>query len=341
MNMRYATPDEIAQWNDIIIASPNGGNILQGKEFMEQKAEKGWTPRYLMDDICAIAVMGKSLPLFGKIWYLPKGPCVSTLEELAELLPRLRQFAAHEGVVSLKIEPELDHTVDLSGLDLHKTTPVQLINSTVLIDLTPSLDDIMKNFNQKGRHAIKRAERDGATVKQVDTSDENAKIMYDLLRITAEDAGFAIKSFDYYRRFYQRYGDRGALFFAYYEGEVVASAFAYIQGEKSVYKDGASIRKRTVYGASHLLQWHVIQWAKARGSKVHDLAGVPPIASLTDETHPLYGLGRFKTSFNKTVTEYVGAYNLPVARFRGLFWHKYLERIVKKLHFVIHKESWY
>ncbi|MGK2896723.1 MAG: lipid II:glycine glycyltransferase FemX [Candidatus Saccharimonadales bacterium] len=341
MNTRYATDQEIRNWNDLIVESPNSGNILQGKEFMEQKAESGWTIRYLMDDLCAIAIMEKTLPLFGKIWYCPKGPCIATKEELTELLPRLQEFAHRQGVISLKIEPELDHAIDMSKLGLYKTKPIQYNYATVLIDLSPPLDDILKSLNQKGRHAIRRAERDGVIVKQVEINDENTKLMYELFKETSEGAGFVIRPYDYYRRFYERYGDNGGLFFAYYEEQVVAGAFAMVFGSKSIYKDGASIRKRTAYGASHLLQWRVIEWAKSKGSRQHDLAGVPPIVSIRDDTHPFYGLGRFKTSFNKTVTEFVGTYNLPVAQRRGLFWHNYLENVVRKAYFMIHKESWY
>lgn len=341
MNTRFATDQEIANWNEIIDESPGGGDILQGKEFMEQKAEAGWKIRYVMDDACAVAVMEKSLLLYGKIWYAPKGPGVATREELADLLPRLRDFGAANGVVSLKIEPNLDHTTDMSGLGLYKTSPIQYNYATVFIDLSPSPGDIMKGFNQKGRHAIKRAERDGVTVKQVEVNDENCRIMYKLLADTAAGAGFAIRPADYYRRFYERYGNNGALFFAYFEDKVVAGAFAMVQGERSMYKDGASVRERTAYGASHLLQWHVIQWAKSKGSQLHDLAGTPPISQIHNKNHSFYGIGRFKTSFNKTVTEFVGAYNMPIAPLRGKLWNKYLEKIVRKLYFMTHHESWY
>lgn len=108
-----------------------------------------------------------------------------------------------------------------------------------------------------------------------------------------------------------------------------------------MYKDGASIRQRTAYGASHLLQWHVINWAKQKGSVEHDLAGCPPIKDINNPDHPFYGLGRFKTSFNKTVTEYVGAYEVPVKLWKAKLWHKLIEKIVRRLYFRLKHESWY
>ena len=341
MNIRYATESEIENWNSIVDQNPSGGNILQGYEFTQLKAASGWIPRYILDDECALGVIEKKIPLLGKVWYCPKGPGIATKAQLANLLPELTEFARKEGVFTIKIEPELDHTVDLSDLPLIKTRPIQYNYATVLVDLSPSLDEIMKNLNQKGRHAIRRAERDGVIVKKVEPTDENCQIMYDLFKGTATGAGFVIRSPKYYQDFYRKYGDNGALFFAYVDSQPVAGAFAMVQGEKSMYKDGASVRERPVYGASHLLQWEVIKWAKSKGSKEHDLAGVPPIAEIKNPNHPFYGLGRFKTSFNKTVTEYVGAYEVPVQPLKAKLWTTYIEKVVRRLYFKKHHESYY
>lgn len=341
MNTRYATNEEIAAWNDIVTENPDNGNLLQGYEFAEIKAASGWTPRYILTDECAISVIEKKIPLLGKVWYCPKGPGVASKEQLANLLPSLTAFARKQGVFTIKIEPELDHTVDMSGLGLIKTTPVQYNYATIIVDLSPSLDDIMQNLNQKGRHAIRRAQRDGVTVKKVEPTDENCATMYQLFQETAGGAGFIIRSPQYYREFYRAFGSNGGLFFAYVEDKPVAGAFAMVQGQKSMYKDGASVRERPAYGASHLLQWEVIKWAKEKGSKAHDLAGVPPIAEIKNPTHPFYGLGRFKTSFNKTVTEYVGAYEVPVSPLKAKLWANYIEKIVRRLYFKSHHESYY
>ena len=45
MITRFATENETGDWDALISTNPDGGNILQGKEFIEQKAQAGWTPR--------------------------------------------------------------------------------------------------------------------------------------------------------------------------------------------------------------------------------------------------------------------------------------------------------
>lgn len=346
MELRYATAAEAAEWDSKVLANPDGGNVFQGDEFAEHKKLGGWKPRYIVADGVALTVHEKPVFGLGKLWYLPKGPGVSSVVQLGDMLPDLQKFAAKQGAFAVKVEPELEKTesalLALSELGLIPVSPIQPNFSTVLIDLSPDLDTILMNFNQKGRHALRRAERDGVTVQMVETTDVTCREFYDLLAQTAKGS-FVIRPYEYYFKFWLRYAAAGLgqLFFAYHDERLVAGAFAVVFGDKSTYKDGASVRDRTVYGASHLLQWHVMQWAKERGSLQHDLCGAPPSDRINDETHPHYGIGRFKTSFNKHVTDYIGAYDLVVKPRQYAMWTKFGERAAKSLWWRKYHESWY
>lgn len=346
MTMRFATNQEIDNWDELILNNPDGGNVFQSAEHAELKRAQGWASVFVIFNDIAITILEKSVFGFGKLWYIPKGPGVSTVRELDDVLPELKTFAQSNGVFTVKIEPELLKTsetlVDLLKLGLVKVKPVQANFSTVKLDLTNDLETVMTRLNQTGRHAIRRAERDGVTVELVETNDANCRIMYDLLATTATGQ-FVIRPYEYYGKFWQLYStaDLGQLFFAYFDGQVVAAAFAIVYGHKSTYKDGASVRQRTAYGASHLLQWHVIEWAKSKGSMVHDLCGSPPSDQINNPQHPHYGIGRFKTSFNKEVTDYIGAYDIAVKPFSYKIWSKIGERVVLRLYFTIHHESYY
>jgi len=346
MNVRFAHQKEIDSWNSLILANPDNGNIFQGYEFAEQKRQNDWKPRFIVAGNTAITALEKSVPFLGKFWYLPKGPGISRVRELDDLVKPLEQFAASHGVFAIKIEPELRRNdevlADLMKLGLRKVRPIQPNFSTVLVDISPNLDEVLARFNQKGRHAIRRAERDGVIVREVDSSDENCQKMYELLAKTAAGS-FSIRSYDYYKTFWQRYAAAhlGQLFFAYVDQEIVAGAYAIAFGKKGTYKDGASVRERPVYGASHLLQWHVIKWMKKKGVTIHDLCGAPPSDQINNTNHPHYGIGRFKTSFNKEVTDYVGAYDLVIKPLPYVVWEKIGERLVLRVHRQLHHESWY
>lgn len=343
MTPRFATPEEITSWNQLVLANPDGGNILQGREFAEQKTLAGWQIRYIIASSIAIMALEKRIPFLGKVWYIPKGPGVITKKQLVALLPPLREFARSNGVFTIKIEPEIPHDTSIKDLDLAKTRPIQANTSTIYVDLSPDLDTILVQLPQKGRHAIRRAERDGVTVEKVSATDKNCLIMYNLLKETARDAQFGIRPSNYYKAFYKRYekAGLGQLFFAKFEGKIVAGAFAVCFGTKSTYKDGASIRQRTAYGASHLLQWDVITWAKEHGSTLHDLCGVPPISQSKNPEHPYYGIGLFKASFNKEITEYVGAYEIPVNPLKSKLWTTFIEKAIRRTYYKRHHESYY
>lgn len=344
MTIRFATQSEINNWNQYIIANPDGGNIFASLEFARQKETGGYKAHFVFIDSLAITVLEKNAPTLGKFWYLPKGPEVTSTDELFTTLESLKPFAEKHGVFGVRIEPELalNNRKEVEDRDLIKSNPIIPNPSTITLDISDSLENILTGLPQKGRYAIKRAERDGVTVKEVPSTDENCKIMYDLLAETAQGQ-FGIRDYDYFRTFWQRFESAGLgqLFFAYYDNQIVAGAYAATLGQKSTYKDGASVRQRTAYGASHLLQWHVIKWAKASGSILHDFCGSPPADEINNPDHRHYGVGLFKTAFNKTVTDYIGCYDYVINRKKYQLWIKFGEKVAKRLHYYKNKDSYY
>jgi lipid II:glycine glycyltransferase (peptidoglycan interpeptide bridge formation enzyme) len=344
MTVRFATPDEIAHWNEAILSNPDGGNIFSSSEYLEQKRLQRYTPRYLIVGTIAVSVLEKAAAPFGKLWYLPKGPGVTRSKDLFDLLKALKPFAARHGVFAVRIESELGRTLEpsLRRHGLAKAAPIIPNPSTITLSITPTLDEILMNLPQKGRHAIRRAERDGVTAAPIKATDKNCQTMYQLLAETAKGQ-FGIRSYNYYKTFWQRFekAGLGQLFFARYEDKVVAGAYAMVFGAKSTYKDGASIRQRTAYGASHLLQWRIIEWAKSRGAALHDFCGSPPSDEIENTDHPHYGVGRFKLSFSKQVVDYIGCYDLIIRPLAYKGWIRLGERAYRSLYYKRTKDYYY
>jgi lipid II:glycine glycyltransferase (peptidoglycan interpeptide bridge formation enzyme) len=344
MSVRFATSEEISTWDSHILSNPDGGNIFSGYEYAEQKETGGYKHRFLFVNKLAVTVLEKNTPPLGKLWYLPKGPNVTTSKALFDTLKQLEPLARKKGVFAIRIETELPRAQQptLSRHGLRKAAPIIPNPSTITLDLKPSLDDILTALPQKGRHAIRRAERDGVTAKLVQATEKNCQTMYALLTETAEGQ-FGIRSYNYYKMFWQRFekAGYGQLFFGYFEGKVVAGAYAMVFGTKSTYKDGASVRKRTAYGASHLLQWNVIKWAQSHGALIHDFMGSPPSDELDNKDHPHYGIGQFKTAFNKTVTDYVGCYDFVLNPVGYKAWTKLGERVYRHFYYKRTKDYYY
>jgi lipid II:glycine glycyltransferase (peptidoglycan interpeptide bridge formation enzyme) len=344
MTARYATKQEIAKWNDLIIANPDGGNVFASYEYAMQKETGGYKARFVMINDMAVTVLEKSPISLGCLWYLPKGPGVISTKQLFQILDELRPLAKKRRAFVIRVESELprEQQPTITRHGLLKAKPIIPNPSTITLDISDPLDKIMAHLPQKGRYAIKRAIRDGVTVKQVKSTDKNCKIMYELLAKTAEGQ-FGIRGYEYFRTFWQRFeaADTGQLFFAYFEGKVVAGAYAMAFGAKSTYKDGASVRDRKAYGASHLLQWQVIEWAKSRGVTLHDFCGSPPSDEINNTEHPHYRIGLFKTAFSKTVVDYIGCFDLVLRKTQYKAWVKIGERVAHRIHYYRHHDSYY
>lgn len=344
----YMTFEQMLAWDHQLGLNPDGGSVFQSAEIAETKQLNHWQPLYLTINGIAVTILQKTPPYLGNFWYIPKGPGIAHSGQLADMLPELRRQAALHKVFAVKIEPELPKTTEvyqqITSLGFVHTRAIQPNSSTVLIDLRPGEHALLASLNQKARHAINRAMRDGVAAKPVIFSPTNAKIMYDLLVQTAQGRfEHSLRPLEYYYKFWETFYDtnQGSLFFAYHNGQVVSAAFAMHMGHKSTYKDGASVRDKQVYGASHLLQWEIMRYMKERGCLQHDLCGAPPSDQINNTSHPLYGIGRFKTSFNKQVTDYIGAFDLPLHKLKYWLWTKIGERFTVRAYTKRHKQSWY
>ena len=332
---RYATPDEIANWNSHILRNPDKGSVFASLEYAQIKRLTQYTPRFVFVGNLAITILEKKTMPLGAFWYLPKGPGVIDTDALITTLLALKPMAKKAGVFVIRAETELDaaHRPALESKGLIKAAPIIPNPSTITLEISADSETLLASLPQKGRHAIRRAERDGVTVQRVPATEENTQKMYSLLTETAQGQ-FGIRSYNYYKTYWETFenAEIGQLFFAYYDGMVVAGAYAMAFGTKSTYKDGASVRQRTAYGASHLLQWEVICWAKEKGSVLHDFCGSPPSDQIDNTGHPHYGVGRFKLSLSKNVIDYIGCYDLVISQPRYTLWLKGLERAHKSIY---------
>lgn len=344
--IRQASKAELSDWNYHIAKSPNGGNILQTKEYANFKKISGWNSVFLFIDDVATTVLEKNAPLLGKIWYIPKGPNFKSTKDLVKVKPAIEKFAKTQNVFMVKIDPEITYSDDNAKLlaenGFIQVPKIQPNQSTIILDISNSAEELLKNFNQKTRHAINRAKREGVSVQPVDTTDENCRILYDLYSTSAEGRWRA-RDYDYYKRFWQLFSSAkaGQMFFTYYEGELIAAAFVLMYENTAQYKDGASVRTKQVYGASHLLQWEIIVWLKSRNITHYDLCGTPPSSEINNKEHPYYGFGKFKLSFSKEVTDFIGTYDIITNSLKYTIWTSLLEKIVKRVNFAIGKSYWF
>lgn len=355
---RFATPAEIEQWDDHVTANPNGGNMLQSASFAAVKAEHGWVPRHLVyegttevpGDDGALQerpvasynlVLEKKVPVLGRLWYMIKGPDVADIRDVPAILDANRRFITEQklGVFAVKIEPDVLDSAENAAF-LHRTGLVKQFNiqpndSTAILDTTGDEEAVLKSLHSRGRNAVRRAIREGAEVEQVELTEENMKAMYALMDTVGQgSANVNLRSYDYYRQFWRTFAaaGQGRLYFAYEDGKPSVGAYVIRYGNKGTYKDGGSTPRRKQYGDSHLVQWRALtDLKKDYGIVQYDFCGTPPVAELKNKDHHYYGLGLFKTSFTKSVIDYVGVWDQVIDPVAYKLWVNFLEKVMRQI----------
>ncbi|MGW0176958.1 lipid II:glycine glycyltransferase FemX [Rhodococcus sp. NPDC003322] len=340
---RFATPEEIELWDEFVVRNPDEGSVFRSHAFAESLRLQGHTPVYLFVDDLAVTAAQVRVPRLGSFWQIP-GPGVSDVDDLLLVTDALVALAAENGIFTVRVDPQIreDDTVrrHLESRGLRRTIS-WTTDHTVLVDISGTDEEVLGRFSTRARRWIKRAARDGVVVERVEATDENCRLKYELLQATA-DQRFSIMNLAATTGSYQQLqaAGNGQLFFARHEGRIVAGAYAMRLGESALYLTGASVRKDPgssegnglgAHGVGHAVQWEIMRWAREGGCTRYDMYGSPSSATIDDTEHPLYGVGQFKLSFNKEVTDYIGCYDVPVRRIPAWLMYR-SERLAVRLH---------
>ncbi|WP_143695548.1 peptidoglycan bridge formation glycyltransferase FemA/FemB family protein [Williamsia sp. 1135] len=324
-NVRLAGADEIRRWDGLILQSPDEGNVYRGSANIDgMVCQQGVTPVYLIVNGHAVTTFRVEVPLVGAMWVL-FGPPVEDAHELAQSAKAVAAFAEDQGVTAVRLRTQLKANSDdanlLRSYGLTRV-PAWLDDSTVIVDLSGSELDVQARFKKRARKSIRRAAQEGVTVDRVPATDDNCRILYEMLDATS-GGRFQIPDLPASAAVFQRYeatGD-GQLFLARHEGDVVVGAFVAKFGKTALYLGAGSVRKQpgdpTLCGlggsrAAYALQWEIMRWAREQGCDRYDLDGTPSSSTIADETHPRHGVGQFKTAFSHEITDYLGAYQIAV-----------------------------
>jgi len=279
------------------------------------------------DQIVALAqLLIKRFPLgLFSVGYVPRGPLVDWQdgETTAALLDALHGEAWRHRAVFVKIEPPLlnspvaDCRLRQCGFQVSRYTNQP--RATIVLDLSPGLNQVLAQMHQKTRYNIRYAARKEITIRVGGREDLAA--FYRLMQATGRRAGFTPRSLDYYRCLWETFdpSQRIRLFAASYRGEILAFNVSAIFGEHAVFLHGASSDRHRNLQPNYLLMWKAIRWAKSQNCSTFDLWGIPDEVGqavyegeglpVPDRTDGLWGVYRFKRGFSNTIKYYIGAYD--------------------------------
>ena len=307
----------------------------------------------------AALILQRTLPVGGfaarlRVLYAPKGPILdwANARLRKKVLDDLQALARQRGAIFIKIDPDVclgegipgqpESLEDLIGLDVtaglaergwrFSDEQIQFRN-TVLIDLSPSEDDLLGCMKQKTRYNIRLAERKGVTIRLGTPADWG--LLYRMYAETSLRDGFVIRGEDYYRTVWDIFSSNppttGASaptiepLIAEVAGEAVAAVIVYRFADKAWYLSGMSAEAQREKMPNYLLQWEAMRHAKAAGCRVYDLWGAPEVFN---EKDPLWGVFRFKVGFGGRTIRTLGAWDYPA---RPAFYRLYTQILPRLL----------
>ena len=322
--MRFVTKETEQEYTEFL-ESHERCNFQQSLEW--GKVKTNWIKEVVLAEdenhkiIGSICVWIRKMSIFGNMMYSSRGPVCDIHDKkvLEQLTDGIKELGKKYNAFVLRIEP------DIKKDDQEFRKIVEEIGYKIKDDAKDFKDEIQPRFvfrldikgktedevlagcHQKTRYNIRLAKRKGVVVKE--GTREDLKDFHKIMIETGSRDGFIIRSLDYFEKMYDELAPKHMkLLMAYYEDKPISGIIPIMYGNKTWYLYGASSNQHRNLMPNYLLQWEMIRQAIQNKCDIYDFRGV---SGVVDETHPQYGLYRFKKGFGAEFTEFIGEVYWP------------------------------
>ena len=264
----------------------------------------------------AMSVLIRKMPIFGNLMYISRGPICDIHDEkvLSDLNDGLKELAKRYKAFTLKWEPDiksddeefrkiaakLGFRIKDDAKDFSEGIQPRYVFRLDIKDKTE--DEIFAAFHQKTRYNVRLATKKGVVIKE--GTREDLKDFHKIMEVTGKRDDFMIRPLSYFEKMYDELAPNHLkLTMAYYEDKPISGIIDIIYGNKIWYLYGASSNEHRNLMPNYLLQWEMIKYSIKHKKDMYDFRGV---VGVVDESHPQYGLYRFKKGFNAEFTEFIG-----------------------------------
>ncbi len=345
------TADKTQSYDDFV--AKNSHSFLQSSSWGSWQRHLGRECRsyFVLDNtstpVLSAQFIKHSLPLNKYYLYCPFGPVTSkqlavSSEQFSEALETLFNQLQQDfpDCMFIKLEPtsslslgQMFHLRQGFGgqADVKCQTSSRIQpGSTLLIDLTKSSEDLLKEMHPKNRYNIRVAEKHQVSIKKIPL--ENKQEMQEVVGLicnTTERQGYKGHPKSYYEKFVNFFSNQPKndgfqiqCYAGYLQEKMLAGALFVDFGDTRDFLFGGSSSEHKEVMASFLMQWQSIQDAKAKGLKVYDFGGTETSSG------EIPGFVRFKLRFGGNQVTYPEAVDVS--------WHNFqykLFRFAKKLRF--------
>ena len=282
----------------------------------------GWQPSYYLakeGDMPKglMMVLVKKIPCTGlSIMYAPKGPLcnVADRDTLQALLAKVREEGRKKRAIFIRIDPNLaeqrfdgesDPFIQAGFIHLeHRWSFWNSPRDVYRLDLAKAAtaDEIMKTFEPNLRNRIRKAAKEGLSVRRAERLEE-LRNFYDMFNAFTVEKGFMCRKLEYQQALWHEYIERGNgnLFLAIYGGEIVGGALQLNFDGKCLGMHMGALKEYMKLQPISAVLWDSIKWAKESGFKWYSFRGVG--STPTQEA--------FKKRFRPEIVSLVGYYDLP------------------------------
>ncbi len=302
-------------WNSFI--RQNNGSFLQSSEWPAEKffiivettTQIGADQTRINADtiIAGCKVEERTLWLGKVMWLVRRAPLAESrirnqelgIKEMLEFL--IQKARDQRNVVMIRIQDSRATSYPLrlsEASELRVTRPKFLFHiedpaTTLMVDLSSSEDELMREMHEKTRYNIRLAEKKGVVAREGGLDE-----FYLLYSATNQRKGLRGFSKAYFENIIklQAKSYRLQVFVAYHDNIPLASNLLVCFGDTVTYLFGGTSDEHRELMAPHLLHWECIRWAKVNGYRWYDWWGINSSGkSLWSSGEVLSGHGTWNT----------------------------------------------
>ncbi len=295
-------------------------------EFYKKMGENYWIFGLYENNVLVGSLVVSVHAKRGNFLYIPYGPLIDLQVEdrFKVFIDFIKNFAKKNKYDFVRISPFIDDNENnqkiFEEVGLREAPIHVLAETTWILSLEQSEEEILANMNKNHRNLIRRCEKEGVIIKQINDgkSIEEFNRLHD---ITAQRHNFHRFSAEYIKNEFLSFVDSRevSIFHAYLRDKNLdSSAVIIMYGNMAAYRHGASLNLVKQVPSSYLLQWEAIKEAKKRGLKYYNFWGIAPADA--PDTHPFKGITHFKKGFGGFQKDLLPCHDLPITWCYKINW---------------------
>lgn len=243
-----------------------------------------------------------------KIGYLPRSNCPSQ-----KVLEFLYDYGKKNKIIFIKIEPHITKSkLQITNYKL----PITLSSHplfpewTIMLDLTKSENEILKNMHPKTRYNLRLAQKKGIYVKEM-TNKEGFEIFAELYFATCKRQKYFGHNYNYHQTVFKELKNKIAyILVAFYQNTPLSAYEIFIFNDILYYPYGGSSDQYKNLMSNNLLMWEAVKFGQKMGCKTFDMWGSLPADY--DKNNKWAGFTRFKEGYGGKFIELIGSYDLVI-----------------------------